>query len=66
MRVIYLCILGLSLVGCNSKYGEISPKGHRLITNSVVGCAVGEVFFGACAEGAAVAGGATVIDDQTD
>ena len=66
MRVIFLIILGLSLIGCSSKYGNISPKGERLISNTIVGCAVGEVLFGACAEGAAVAGGATIIDDQTD
>jgi hypothetical protein len=31
----------------------------------VVGCAVGQVFFDDCGAGAAVAAGATIIDDQT-
>jgi len=30
-----------------------------------VGCAVGQVFFDDCKAGAVIAGGATIIDDQT-
>jgi len=50
-------------MGCQTAY--ITNDGERLLSNSVVGCAVGQVFFDACAEGAAVAAGATIIDDQT-
>ena len=43
-----------------------TPKdGERLLSNSVVGCAVGQVFFDDCKAGAVIAGGATIIDDQT-
>ena len=30
-----------------------------------MGCAVGQVFFDDCKAGAVIAGGATIIDDQT-
>ena len=49
--------------GCNTPY--ITKDGERLLSNSVVGCAVGQVFFDDCGAGAAVAAGATIIDDQT-
>ena len=42
-----------------------TKDGERLLSNSVVGCAVGQVFFDDCGAGAAVAAGATIIDDQT-
>ena len=48
---------------CNTPY--ITSDGERLLSNSVVGCAVGQVFFDDCGAGAAVAAGATIIDDQT-
>ena len=51
------------LTGCNTPY--ITKDGERLLSNSVVGCAVGQVFFDDCGAGAAVAAGATIIDDQT-
>ncbi len=51
------------LTGCNTPY--ITSDGERLLSNSVVGCAVGQVFFDDCGAGAAVAAGATIIDDQT-
>ena len=51
------------LTGCNTPY--ITKDGERLLSNSVVGCAVGQVFFDDCAAGAAVGAGATIIDDQT-
>ena len=51
------------LSGCNTPY--ITSDGERLLSNSVGGCAVGQVFFDDCGAGAAVAAGATIIDDQT-
>ena len=51
------------LSGCNTPY--ITKAGERLLSNSVVGCAVGQVFFDDGGAGAAVAAGATIIDDQT-
>ena len=53
----------LLVTGCNTPY--ITKDGERLLSNSVVGCAVGQVFFDDCAAGAAVGAGATIIDDQT-
>ena len=53
----------LLVTGCNTPY--ITKDGERLLSNSVVGCAVGQVFFDDCGAGAAVAAGATIIDDQT-
>tara|TARA_B100001109_G_C18785374_1_gene437439 strand:+ start:690 stop:851 length:162 start_codon:yes stop_codon:yes gene_type:complete len=49
-------------MGCQTHY--ITKDGERLLSNSVVGCAVGQVLFDACAEGAAVAAGSTIISDQ--
>ena len=51
------------LTGCNTPY--ITKDGERLLSNSVVGCAVGQVCFDDCKAGAVIAGGATIIDDQT-
>ena len=56
-------VIMVFLSGCNTPY--ITKDGERLLTNSVVGCAVGQVFFDDCGAGAAVAAGATIIDDQT-
>ena len=56
-------IIMVFLTGCNTPY--ITKDGERLLSNSVVGCAVGQVFFDDCGAGAAVAAGATIIDDQT-
>ena len=56
-------LLMMSVTGCNTAY--ITKDGERLLSNSVVGCAVGQVFFDDCGAGAAVAAGATIIDDQT-
>ena len=56
-------VIMVFLSGCNSPY--ITSDGERLLSNSVVGCAVGQVFFDDCGAGAAVAAGATIIDDQT-
>jgi hypothetical protein len=56
-------LMMMSVTGCNTPY--ITKDGERLLSNSVVGCAVGQVFFDDCGAGAAVAAGATIIDDQT-
>ena len=56
-------VIMVFLSGCNTPY--ITSDGERLLSNSVVGCAVGQVFFDDCSAGAAVAAGATIIDDQT-
>ncbi len=56
-------VIMVFLTGCNTPY--ITKDGERLLSNSVVGCAVGQVFFDDCGAGAAVAAGATIIDDQT-
>ena len=56
-------VIMVFLSGCNTPY--ITSDGERLLSNSVVGCAVGQVFFDDCAAGAAVGAGATIIDDQT-
>ena len=56
-------VIMVLLSGCNTPY--ITSDGERLLSNSVVGCAVGQVFFDDCGAGAAVAAGATIIDDQT-
>ena len=57
-------VIMVFLSGCNTPY--ITSDGERLLSNSVVGCAVGQVFFDDCGAGAAVAAGATIIDDQTN
>ena len=56
-------VIMVFLSGCNTPY--ITSDGERLLSNSVVGCAVGQVFFDDCGAGAAMAAGATIIDDQT-
>ena len=56
-------VIMVFLSGCNTPY--ITSDGERLLSNSVVGCAVGQVFFDDCGAGAAVAAGASIIDDQT-
>ena len=56
-------VIMVFLSGCNTPY--ITSDGERLLSNSVVGCAVGQIFFDDCGAGAAVAAGATIIDDQT-
>ena len=69
MERLYFLFVGAAIVimvflsGCNTPY--ITKDGERLLSNSVVGCAVGQVFFDDCGAGAAVAAGATIIDDQT-
>ena len=68
MNGLHFLFIGISLSmmilvsGCNTPY--ITKDGERLLSNSVVGCAVGQVFFDDCGAGAAVAAGATIIDDQ--
>ena len=59
-----ILFMGIVVSGCQTS--NMTPKGERLLTNSILGCAVGEVFFDNCGAGAAVGAGATVIDDQTD
>ena len=56
-------VIMVFLTGCNTPY--ITKDGERLLSNSVVGWAVGQVFFDDCGAGAAVSAGATIIDDQT-
>ena len=69
MNGLHFLFIGIALSmmilvsGCNTLY--ITKDGERLLSNSVVGCAVGQVFFDDCGAGAAVAAGATIIDDQT-
>ena len=69
MNGLHFLFIGIALSmmilvsGCNTPY--ITTDGERLLSNSVVGCAVGQVFFDDCGAGAAVAAGATIIDDQT-
>ena len=69
MNGLHFLFIGIALLmmvlvsGCNPPY--ITKDGERLLSNSVVGCAVGQVFFDDCGAGAAVAAGATIIDDQT-
>ena len=69
MNGLHFLFIGIALSmmilvsGCNTSY--ITKDGERLLSNSVVGCAVGQVFFDDCGAGAAVAAGATIIDDQT-
>ena len=69
MNGLHFLFIGIALLmmilvsGCNTSY--ITKDGERLLSNSVVGCAVGQVFFDDCGAGAAVAAGATIIDDQT-
>ena len=69
MNGLHFLFIGIALLmmllvsGCNTPY--ITKDGERLLQNSVVGCAVGQVFFDDCGAGAAVAAGATIIDDQT-
>ena len=55
-------LMMMSVTGCNTPY--ITKDGERLLSNSVVGGAVGQVFFDDCGAGAAVTGAATVIDGQ--
>ena len=56
-------VIMVFLSGCNTPY--ITKDGERLLSNSVVGCAVGQGVFDDCTAGAVIAGGATIIDDQT-
>ena len=69
MNGLHFLFIGIALLmmilvsGCNTPY--ITKDGERQMTNSVVGSAVGQVFFDDCGAGAAVAAGATIIDDQT-
>ena len=69
MNGLHFLFIGIALSmmilvsGCNTPH--ITKDGERLLSNSVVGCAVGQVFFDDCGAGAAVAAGATIIDDQT-
>ena len=69
MNGLHFLFIGIALSmmilvsGCNTPY--ITKDGERLLSNSVVGCAVGQVFLDDCGAGAAVAAGATIIDDQT-
>ena len=69
MNGLHFLFIGIALSmmilvsGCNTPY--ITKDGERLLSNSVVGCAVGQVFFDDCGAGAAVAASATIIDDQT-
>ena len=69
MNGLHFLFIGIALSmmilvsGCNTPY--ITKDGERLLSNSVVGCAVGPVCFDDWGAGAAVAAGATIIDDQT-
>ncbi len=63
MKKILGTLVIILLAGCQTAY--LSKDGERLLSNSVIGCAVGEVFFDNCGAGVAVGAGATMIDDQT-
>jgi len=62
MRKLLLVTPLVFLMGCQTAY--ITNDGERLLSNSVVGCAVGQVLFDDCGAGAAVAAGSTIISDQ--
>ena len=57
-----LIILLITLSGCQTQY--LTEQGERLLGNVAGGCIFGEVFFDDCKAGAAVAGTATIIDNQ--
>lgn len=59
-----LLILPLVLMGCQTTY--LTPQGQRIAGNTAAGCIFGQVFFDDCAAGAAVAGVATIVDDQSN
>ena len=61
-KLTILTILLISLSGCQTQY--LTKQGERLLGNVAGGCILGEVFFDDCKAGAAVAGTATVIDNQ--
>ena len=73
MNGLHFLFIGIALsmmllvTGCNTPY--ITNSGERLLSNSVVGCAVGQVFFDDCDECSLnfniKGAGATIIDDQT-
>ena len=56
MNGLHFLFIGIALSmmilvsGCNTPY--ITKDGERLLSNSVVGCAVGQVFFDDCKAGA--------------
>ena len=53
----------LFLMGCQTSY--ITNDGERLLSNSVVGCAVGQVLFDDCGvRGVRRIAGSTIISDQ--
>ena len=62
MRKLLLITPLVFLMGCQTAY--ITNDGERLLSNSVVGCEVGQVLFDDCGAGAAVAAGSTIISDQ--
>lgn len=61
-KIFALIITFIALSGCQTQY--LTSQGERLLGNVAGGCIFGEVFFDDCKAGAAVAGTATIIDNQ--
>tara|TARA_B100000579_G_scaffold263251_1_gene216914 strand:+ start:162 stop:353 length:192 start_codon:yes stop_codon:yes gene_type:complete len=62
MKKLLLILPFVLFTACGTSY--VTNDGKRLLENSALGCVAGEVLFGECAKGAAIAGGATIITDQ--
>ena len=66
MNGLHFLFIGIALsmmllvTGCNTPY--ITKDGERLLSNSLEGCAVGQVFFDDCAAGAADAAAAKALE----
>ena len=60
-KIILICIC-IALSGCQTSY--LTSEGERLLGNVAGGCVFGKVLFDDCKAGAAVAGTATIIDNQ--
>ena len=62
MKKLIILLPFVLFTACGTSY--VTNDGKRLIENSALGCVAGEVLFGACAEGAAIAAATTIITDQ--
>ena len=61
-KILIALLLTTSVSGCQTAY--LTNQGERLLGNVASGCIFGKMFFDDCKAGAAVAGTATVIDNQ--
>ena len=61
-KILTALLLTTSISGCQTAY--LTNQGERLLGNVASGCIFGKMFFDDCKAGAAVAGTATVIDNQ--